>query len=281
MGKFSGVLLASDFDNTLTDSMGALRAGVDIPPLAPRNREALEYFTAEGGLFSVATGRALPAIAPYLPQLPVNAPCVVGNGAGIYDFAQQRYLVTAFLAETAKPHLQEVMDAFPTLGIELYLQDSRTCALRVNDYIRAHFHLTRAAYVEVDGLDEVEFPISKALFEAERPLLDEVVAFLDSRSWKTACEYCFSADHLLELTAPGATKGGMVLRLADLLGVKRENIYCAGDHGNDLSMLAVAAEGFAPANAIDAVRSSGATLVCAAAEGAMAEIIALLDQRYR
>lgn len=280
MGKFNGVLLASDFDNTLTDSMGALRSGAPIPPLAPRNREALEYFVAEGGRFAVATGRALPAFAPYARELPINTPCVVGNGAGIYDFAQERYLVSAFLGEEMRPRLQEVLDTFPALGTEIYLPDSRTCALRVNDFIRAHYHLTRAPYVETESLDAVDFPIAKALFEAERDLLDEVNAFLDGCAWHDACEYCFSSDNFLELTAPGATKGGMVLRLAEMLGVRRGDIYCAGDHGNDLSMLAIAAEGFAPANAIDAVRESGATMVCSAAEGAMADIVERLDRRY-
>ena len=44
MGKFDGVLLASDFDNTLIYTEAALRSGEPVPDLSPRNREALEYF---------------------------------------------------------------------------------------------------------------------------------------------------------------------------------------------------------------------------------------------
>ena len=44
MGKFDGVLLASDFDNTLIYTEAALRSGQPVPDLSPRNREALEYF---------------------------------------------------------------------------------------------------------------------------------------------------------------------------------------------------------------------------------------------
>ena len=50
MGKFNGVLLASDFDNTLIYTEAALRSGEPVPDLSSRNREALEYFMAEGGL---------------------------------------------------------------------------------------------------------------------------------------------------------------------------------------------------------------------------------------
>ena len=48
MGKFNGVLLASDFDNTLIYTEAALRSGEPVPDLSSRNREALESFRAEG-----------------------------------------------------------------------------------------------------------------------------------------------------------------------------------------------------------------------------------------
>lgn len=56
MGRFDGVLLASDFDNTLIYTEEALRTGKPVPPLSERNRAALERFMAGGGRFAVATG---------------------------------------------------------------------------------------------------------------------------------------------------------------------------------------------------------------------------------
>ena len=44
MQKFDHVLLASGFDNTLVYTQSALDNGTDIPPMCPRNREALDYF---------------------------------------------------------------------------------------------------------------------------------------------------------------------------------------------------------------------------------------------
>ena len=44
MQKIAHVLLASDFDNTLVYTQSALDNGTDIPPMCPRNREALDYF---------------------------------------------------------------------------------------------------------------------------------------------------------------------------------------------------------------------------------------------
>ena len=85
MGRFDGVLLASDFDNTLIYTEDALLRGEPIPPLPERNRQALTYFMAEGGRFAISTGRALAAFEKYAPLVPMNAPGVICNGAALYD----------------------------------------------------------------------------------------------------------------------------------------------------------------------------------------------------
>ena len=53
MGKFDGVLLASDFDNTLLNTETARRTGAEVPEVSRRNREALEYFMGAGGLHQI------------------------------------------------------------------------------------------------------------------------------------------------------------------------------------------------------------------------------------
>ena len=82
MGRFDGVLLASDFDNTLIYTEDALLRGEPIPPLPERNRQALTYFMAEGGRFAISTGRALAAFEKYAPLVPMNAPGVICPAAG-------------------------------------------------------------------------------------------------------------------------------------------------------------------------------------------------------
>ena len=86
MGKFDGVLLASDFDNTILNTELPRRTGCPILPISQRNVEALRYFMDNGGRFAVATGRALPAFRIFAEQVPMNAPAVVCNGGALYDF---------------------------------------------------------------------------------------------------------------------------------------------------------------------------------------------------
>lgn len=280
MQKFRNVLLASDFDNTLVYTQGALERGEDIPPMSARNREAVDYFLANGGFFTVATGRALPAFAQFASALPVNAPCVIANGAAIYDFARNRYVETAFLDADIYDHVDALLARFPRLCFEVYHDDRRIHVLHPNRFSRNHEHLTRAGTVEVGAFREVDLPVIKLLFEEEKPLLDEVYAFIRSQSWGKRYELIFSSDHLLELTRRGATKGGMILKLAALLGVARRDIYCIGDHNNDIPMLKVSEIGFAPENATDEVKASGARIVCHCRDGALADVVDILDKRY-
>ena len=92
MGKFTGVLLASDYDNTLLDTESARRSGGEAPRVSERNQAALRYFMEQGGRFAVATGRALAALEHFVDEIPMNAPAIICNGAALYDFSAREYL---------------------------------------------------------------------------------------------------------------------------------------------------------------------------------------------
>lgn len=281
MGKFSGVLIASDYDNTLVYTEEALRLGLPTPPMSRANREAIEDFMARGGVFAIATGRALPAFAPVWRDIPMNGPTVLFNGAAIYDFPTQTYLCKAFLPETVRPCVQQVLDAFPQAAVEIYHDDNNIHAVHPNALTEQHVHLTHAPTMTAPSVAHVPSPFSKALFEVPCEDLQTVVDYIRSQSWSAGYEVIPSSEHLVELTAKGANKGGMVLRLAALLGIDRRHVYCAGDHANDVSMLTAAAGGFAPVNAIAEVRSlPGIHILPDARQDAVAAMIEELHKLY-
>lgn len=280
MGKFDGVLIATDFDNTLIFTEDCLRRGLPIPPLSEKNRQAIEAFTAQGGRFAISTGRALAAFSPIAPMLPISAPCVVCNGAAIYDWNSQKYLEFSLLDETAKERAQVVLDTFPAVALEAYHINNVVHTVHPNAYSRKHEHLTKVGADERACMADVPLPLGKLLFEEKRSVLEDVVRFMEEKGWAGDYELTFSSDVLLEMTRKGANKGGMVLRLAELLGVDRKDLYCVGDESNDITMLTVAAQGFAPANCSEAVRASGATIVSDARHSALADVIAILDRKY-
>ena len=281
MGKFTGLLLASDYDNTLTYTEEALRLCRPMPPVSKANQAAIRYFMAEGGIFSVATGRAKPAFEAVADGVPMNGPTVLFNGAAIYDFSTGKYLCEAFLPETARAHIAQTIRELPFAAVELYHDNNDIHALQPNDVTRRHLHVTHSPTVIVDSMEQVPSPISKALFSTEPAHQAALLDYLRGQGWYGDYEIVASSESLVELTARGANKGGMVRRLAALLHIPQANVACVGDHANDISMLTWAGMAFAPANALPEVRA----LPCVwtlpdCREDAIAALIAVLDEKF-
>ena len=281
MGKFTGLLLASDYDNTLTYTEEALRLCRPMPPVSKANQAAIRYFMAEGGIFSVATGRAKPAFEAVADGVPMNGPTVLFNGAAIYDFSTGKYLCEAFLPETARAHIAQTIRELPFAAVELYHDNNDIHALQPNDVTRRHLHVTHSPTVIVDSMEQVPSPISKALFSTEPAHQAALLDYLRGQGWYGDYEIVASSESLVELTARGANKGGMVRRLAALLHIPQANVACVGDHANDISMLTWAGMAFAPANALPEVRA----LPCVRTlpdcrEDAIAALITVLDEKF-
>ena len=281
MGKFTGLLLASDYDNTLTYTEEALRLCQPMPPVPDANQEAIRYFMSEGGIFSVATGRAKPAFERVAADVPMNGPTILFNGAAIYDFPTGKYLCEAFLPDEAKDCIQQVIGALPFSAVELYHDNNDIHALQPNDVTRRHLHITHSPTVFVDSMTEVPSPISKALFSTEPENQPALLDFLRAQPWYDRYEIVASSSSLVELTAKGANKGGMVRRLAELLGVRQENVCCVGDHANDIPMLNWAGMAFAPANALPQVLALPQVhRLPDCRDNAIAALIQVLDEKY-
>ncbi|MBQ2061531.1 MAG: HAD-IIB family hydrolase [Oscillospiraceae bacterium] len=281
MGKFDGVLIISDYDNTISFTEGALAQGLGLPPLSPENRRALLSFMDRGGTFCVATGRALPAFAPIAPTIPSNGPSILFNGAAIYDFSRGEYLYTSFLPESVRSPLEDLFERFPQLGMEIYHDDFVIHAVRPNEVTRRHLGSAHLSYVEIPRPAYAPSPISKVLLQGDPEVLAPVLDYLHTVPWASDYEIVSSSTYLVEVTAMGANKGCMVEKLVSLLGVDPAHVYCAGDHANDIPMLRLARIPFAPANAIPAVHQvPGIHILPHSQDSAIAAMIDELDKLY-
>ena len=281
MGKFDGVLIASDFDNTLVYTAHALSTGAPTPELSAENRAAIESFMDRGGTFCIATGRAKPSFASIYPHVPSNGPTILFNGAAIYDFRAERYLCTAFLPDQVREHVGQIIERFPEIGVELYHDDNSIHAIHPNEVTHNHMHLTHAPTELLSSMEQVPSPISKVVFTAPPEQMQRLEAYMQAVPWREAYEIVPSSPLLMELTARGANKGGMVRKLIGLLHISREHLYCVGDHANDIPMLRLAHIPFAPENAIEPVhRVPGIRILPDCRENAVAEMIRQLDELY-
>lgn len=268
MGKFDGVLLVSDYDDTLVT--GDVR-------VSPENADAIRYFTGEGGYFTIATGRAHRTFATEVHKVPINAPVVLSNGAAIYDFLADRWVVELPLPPQAADDLSALCAAFPTLGVECYHGDE-VYIQHPNEFTAAHVRKVKTTWTE-RSLHEMPTPWSKAVIQESNSVLLEAQRWLLER-FGDRYEAIFSNSVLLECTAKGANKGGMVRRLAELLGIEKGHIYCIGDNQNDLPMLALSAIPFAPGNCAQAVKDWGARVLRPCGESCLAQLVEILDGIY-
>lgn len=270
MGKFDGVLLVSDFDDTLYDTQGRV---------CPRNLRALDAFKAQGGRFTVATGRAHRTFAPYVHLAPINAPAVLSNGSALYDFQTQQMVLQTFLPHCAAEDFAAICAAFPQLGFEAY-HGEEIYAFRPNHVTDAHMEKVHTTYTAVERIADIPLPWTKAILQQDNDLLRPVQSWV-LEHFGTRYEAIFSNQVYLEITAKGSSKGGMVLQLAQRLGIAPEHIYCVGDNQNDIPMLAVSAIPFAPANCAQSVKDFGARVLCHCDQGVMGDIVEILDDIYQ
>ena len=122
-------------------------------------------------------------------------------------------------------------------------------------------------------------PWVKVLLEQNHPYLLAVQAHL-LRCWGDSFEAIFSNPRYLELTQKGSNKGGGVARVARILGVAPDHIYCVGDNQNDIPMLELSAIPFAPANCAPEVKDWGARVLCHCDDGVIGDIVDIMDGLY-
>lgn len=270
MGKFDGVLFFTDYDDTLYNSHLTV---------SQENKAAIRYFMDHGGRFSIATGRAHRTFTPQIQRegLAFNAPVVLSNGAAIYDYAADRYLVRTQLDEHAPARMDALCRNFPDLAFEAYHGDE-IYVHNPNAVTMKHLERVAVPYT-VCPIAQMPTPWNKVIIEQDEPMLRQVRDHI-LQHWDGLCEAIFSNRYLLEVTQKGSNKGAMVAQVARLLHIPPERVYCIGDNQNDLPMLALSAIPFAPANCAPQVRDWGARILGHCDDHAVAQAIALLDELY-
>lgn len=272
MGKFDGVLLASDYDGTLRPE--------DLDYVPKPTLEAIDYFCANGGLFTVCSGRNLPFFQDEMKYiLKVNAPAIVSNGVFIYDDADDKILYEKELPMSARQDIASFQRMFPDCGFEVH-KGTKVYVTQERSNMQYHLSKLTRPFEHAD-IEELDLPYSK--FEVYLPkdengkvdpqYADKVGRVLNEKY------AAFLSDTMMDVGPKGITKGTGLLKLAEILKIKRENIYCIGDSWNDVPMIEVANIGFVPENGRDPVKRLG-RVVKSAAEFAAKHVVEILDEIY-
>ena len=263
MGIFDGCLLVSDIDGTL------LYDGI-IPE---KNIEAIEWFKAEGGVFTIATGRAIPA-AKYSYELSrANAPLIALNGAAIYDFKKEQFLYESFLKSECSEIVFEILEKFPTVGAEFF-NGLDIYLIRGNKGTKQHSEYEHFKFKDLPP-DFTSIPWGKVLFAFED---FETVLLVEEYVKKFNTDYCRFVNtcvsekaRYFELLPAKVNKGTAIKEMKKLIGAKYS--FGIGDFYNDFELIRDADFGAAVASAPNEIKQIANYVTCACEEGAVADFI--------
>jgi len=248
-------LIAMDLDGTLLNSKMAV---------SPENAQAIAQAGKKGLKVVIATGR--PPVGTRQAQ----------TGLGHHHLD---YLITYNGALTENVRTGETI-ALHTVRVADYLDVAdfaHSCGLFCYCFTRTScltpaWHDTPASEGKINGIDVLltDFaalppatPLVKIMVTGDPAELDRCRLALPA-DWAGRFVIARSAPILLEFMHPQASKGQAVQTLAERLGIRREEIICFGDSGNDIDMIRYAGLGVAMANATAEIRQSAdfITLTC-------------------
>ena len=272
MPDFSDVLLTVDYDRTLT---------APDSTIPERNIEAIRYFMAHGGAFTINTGRSLPMTKVFRDKVPVNAPLLLYNGSAAYDIQKEKFLFAHEIDMDLWETVAKCQDLFPDLTVEVQgipahyrfsenpawdaFSEHQQCAHAfaapgndLNPFLKFTLYgefrdvtvadLFRGTPEEIRRMDRAE--------EMLREVFGNKVSVFRA------------APRIIDVHAHGVSKAKSARQLQQRLG--RKHLVCVGDAENDIQMLEDADFALVPADAILADRFPN---VCKCGDGAVADVI--------
>ena len=267
MKKFEGLLLCTDLDGTLLNSERTI---------SRENREAIDYFKAEGGYFTFITGRMPFFSAKIFDLAKPNAPFGCINGGGIYDGYEQKYLYTRELPLSA---LELAKDAIANIdGIGVQVNHFDKLYFCKDDQSMLNFKKITGVPFLTKDIDEISEPIAKIIFgTVHEDTMQELEKFLRSHPRADEFDFVRSEQTLFEILPKGTNKGVLLPEFERILGVKREKIIAVGDYNNDIGMIRAAGIGIAVSNAVPEAKAAADLVTVSNDEHAIAKIINDLD----
>ena len=263
MGKFDGILICTDLDGTL------LRNDKSI---SRENSEAIEYFKREGGYFTFITGRMPYTSRNLYEMVKPNAPIGCINGGGIYDFVRGEYLWSQTLPEGARELVERVIEGIPSVGFQMNALD-QIYFCRENEVMARFRAITGAPHIVADHRT-LDVPVAKVVFGEDREEnILRIAEILQSHPRSAEFDYIRSERTLYEILPKGSSKGNLLPRLADILGVKMSHTVAIGDYNNDVSMIKAAGVGIAVANATEEAKAAADRITVSNEEHAIAKVI--------
>ncbi len=270
--SLSDWLVVSDIDGTINNKKRQL---------VQRNYDAVHKFINEcGGNFTLASGRSPYSMRKHFKRLDIpDGKAIVINGAGIYDFAQEKMIWTSPLNEHCIDMVRKTVKKFPTISFQV-ISDKNVYIFRPTPSSRIlaiNAKLPVKYYYSFEAIPKENW--FKVIYTGIPPALKAVSRYIESMS-NTTENLMFSSQWSYEMVNEDTNKGKAVLKLAEILGVKKENTAAIGDYYNDYEMLKQVALPACCGQAPKGMKKIAKLVTCHCNHGAVADLIEYIINNY-
>ncbi len=265
-------LIASDIDGTINNKARRL---------VQRNYDAVhKYINELGGNFTLASGRAPESMRKHFKRLDIpDGKAIVINGAGIYDYAEEKMIWTSPLNDHCIDMVRKTVKKYPTMSFQV-ISDKFVYIFRPTPSSRI---LAINAKLPIKYFYSFEaIPMEnwyKVIFTGLPPALKAVSRYIESMS-NTTENLMFSSQWSYEMVNEDTNKGKAVLKLAEMLGVKKENTAAIGDYFNDYEMLKQVGLPACCGQAPKGMKKIAKLVTCHCNNGAVADLIEFIIKNH-
>lgn len=231
-------MIALDLDGTLL---------TDKKEVTRYTAETLERAVDAGAAVVISTGRPLTGLPEEVLGLKGVRYILTANGARIYDIKENKMLYEKLVDYRSAKKVLEVFAQFDAL-VEVYYDGQGYADAEklenISHYLEDYYMGQYIASTR-KGVGDVY-----ALFEEKKRAIDKVQAIFPGEAERlrarkmledepaiSRLEITGALNTNLEINAEGVNKGKGLLRLGEILGIKREEIMACGDGNNDLEMM--------------------------------------------
>ena len=267
-------LVAIDIDGTLLDSRW------QIPE---RNRLAIAEAVSRGVEVAIVTGRRHDFARPVFDELGCPVTAITANGAMVRTADGATALRHLLPRATARTILQATPAHRDGAGLIFdRVREGQVVVERIDwshPSRRGYAERNREFLIEVDPLEAAlsDDPI-QVFFNGRvgpmRTLVDTLRARPDAASFTVATTQYEARDFaMVDVLAPGCTKGAALAEWAGRRGYARSEIFALGDNLNDLEMLEAAGVPVVMGNAVPELLARGWTVTATADDAGVADAI--------
>jgi len=288
-------MIALDMDGTLLDHQQRI---------SKENARAIEKAREKGIKVVLSTGRALPGIDDYLEQLNLKEEdeySVTCSGAYVVNNINTKTVEEKYLSYEELHGILQIFDPYQ-IHYNFYTQDKiYTKSNNFTTHIDAFANKLPMEIVDFNHLNKDIKIIKITLINEDLSVKDEITSIYPDIPLKNPDIFSRTNDKFnkelfkditrlsqdllekytllkttpyhIEILNKSSHKGNGVKRLAELYGIKKEEIICIGDSGNDRQMIEYAGLGVAMGNAVEDIKQIADYVTLSNQEHGVAHVI--------